>query len=194
MKIDQALIKNCLKGEEKAFYQLYKLSFSILMSVCLRYFRNQEEASPVLNQAFLRITQNLDKYTSETPWDRWIKRIMINTIINAHKSQQKHKEVFVPTNFDSSHQDFDHFSVNDIVSQIDVDHIKSFIHQLPDNQKEVFNLYVIDGYTHQEIAQMMEIPLGTSKWLLAEARKKLKGMITHSLNSVSYTHLRAHET
>ncbi|MFT4752979.1 MAG: RNA polymerase sigma factor (sigma-70 family) [Salibacteraceae bacterium] len=182
MKIDRTLIKKCLKGDEKAYYQLYTLCFSILMSVCVRYYRNKEEASPVLNQAFLRITQNLDKYHSEVPWDRWIKRIMINSIINEYKSHKKNKEVFVPTNFDSNNEQFDNYSVNDIVSQIDVDHIKSFIHQLPNNQKEVFNLYAIDGYTHQEISVLMDIPLGTSKWLLAEARKKLKGMISHSLN------------
>ena len=63
-----------------------------------------------------------------------------------------------------------------------MDHIKSFIHDLPETHKEVFNLYAIDGYTHKEIAEMLEIPLGTSKWLLAEARKRLKVMVTKSLN------------
>ena len=182
MKIDQSLLKKCIKGDEKAYYTLYKLCFSILMSVCVRYFRNKEESAPVLNKAFLRITQNLSKYDETAPFDRWIKRIMINTIINEYKSQKNNKSLFVPTDFDSTHTKFDNYSLNEIVQQIDVDHIKSFIHQLPVSQKEVFNLYVIDGYSHKEIANLMDIPLGTSKWLLAEARKKLKVMITDSLN------------
>ena len=182
MQIDQSLLNKCKNGEEKAYYRLYTLCFSSLMSVCVRYYRNKEEAAPVLNKAFLRITQNLDKYKIEVPFDRWIKRIMINTIINEYKSQQVNKSVFVPTDFDSSNATFDRYSLNEITQQIDVDHIKSFIHQLPVSQKEVFNLYVIDGYTHKEIAALMEIPSGTSKWLLAGARKKLKVMITHSLN------------
>ncbi len=148
----------------------------------MRYFRNKEEAAPVLNKAFLRITQNLEKYKTEVPFDRWIKRIMINTIINEYKSQQTNKSIFVPTDFDSSNATFDSYSLNEIMEQIDVDHIKSLIHQLPVSHKEVFNLYVIDGYTHKEIAELMDIPSGTSKWLLAEARKKLKVMVTNSLN------------
>ncbi len=182
MHLDRSLLKQCIKGDEKAYYTLYKLCFSPLMSVCVRYFRNKEEAAPVLNKAFLRITQNMSKYRTEVPFDRWIKKIMINTIINEYKSQQTNKQLFVPTDFNSEDQIFDTFSLNEITQQIDVDHIKSFIHKLPTSQKEVFNLYVLDGYNHKEIAELMDIPLGTSKWLLAEARKKLKVMITHSLN------------
>lgn len=183
MTISRELIANCREGREQAFFQLYKVCFSDLMSVCVRYFKTKEEAGPVLNQAFLRITQNLDKYDFETPWDRWIKRIMINTIINDYKSNKKKKELFVPTDFDSSNYAFDSFSLNDINNQIDADFIRSLIHTLPVNQKEVFNLYAIDGYNHKEISQLLEIPEGTSKWLLSEARKKLKVLVTKSLNN-----------
>ena len=182
MTIGKDLIKRCIKGEEKAYYELYKLCFSVLMSVCARYYRNKEESAPVLNKAFLRITQNLEKYKPEVPWDRWIKRIMINAIINEYKSNQKNKEVFIPSEMLPGSTEFDSYSYNEITEQIDLDHIKSLIHQLPVSQKEVFNLFAIDGYTHKEIAEMLEIPIGTSKWLLAEARKVLKVKITESLN------------
>ncbi|MGB0391340.1 MAG: RNA polymerase sigma factor [Salibacteraceae bacterium] len=183
MKIDKELISNCKRGQEQAFYKLYEICFSDLMSVCVRYFRNKNDAAPILNQAFLRITQNLDKYSFENPWDRWIKRIMINTIINDYQSQKKNKEIFIPTDFDSNHLEFDSFSLNEITHQMDVEHIQSMIHSLPENQKTVFNLYAIDGYNHREIGELLNIPVGTSKWLLAEARKKLKGLITQSLNT-----------
>jgi RNA polymerase sigma-70 factor (ECF subfamily) len=182
MAVDQKLIQQCIKGKEKAFYELYKLCFSDLMSVCVRYFRNKEESGPVLNKAFHRITQNLDKYKEEIPWDRWIKRIMINTIINEHTSQKRNKELFIPSEFQPGSEEFETYSVNEIKEQIDADHIKALIHELPQTQKEIFNLYVIDGYTHKEISHLLEIPIGTSKWHLAEARKKLKTLITNSLN------------
>ena len=101
MSVEKAIIEKCLKGDEQAFYKLYELCFSDLMSVCCRYFNNKEEAGPVLNQAFLRITQNLEKYKFDVPWDRWIRRIMINTIINEYKKNKKTNELFVPTDFDS---------------------------------------------------------------------------------------------
>ena len=182
MAVDQSLIRKCIKGEERALYQLYKVCFSDLMSVCIRYYNNQDDSAAVLNKAFLRITQNLEKYTFEAPWQAWIKRIMINTIINEFKSQQRNKEVFVPTDFSAYNANMEAWSNNEIVEQINLDHLKSFVFELPDAQKQVFNLYAIDGYSHKEIAAALEIPLGTSKWLLSEARKKLKVKITTSLN------------
>ena len=182
MKIGSDLLKRCEKGDEKAYYELYKLCFSPLMSVCARYYRNKEESAPTLNKAFLKITQNLEKYNSEVPWDRWIKRIMINTIINEYKSQKRNKETFVSSQLNPGSEEFDKYSSNEILAQIDADHIRSFIHQLPNTQKEIFNLYAIDGYPHKEIAVMLDIPIGTSKWHLAEARKFLKLQITKSLN------------
>ena len=182
MKIDSKLLKQCLKGDEKAYYQLYKLCFSTLMSVCTRYYRNKEESSPVLNKAFLKITQNLEKYNSDVPWDRWIKRIMINTVINEYNSQKKNKEIFITSDLSQGSEEFDKYSYNEILSQIDADHIRSFIHLLPPTQKQVFNLYAIDGYTHKEIAELLKVPVGTSKWHLSEARKSLKVAITKSLN------------
>ena len=107
---------------------------------------------------------------------------MINTIINEFKSQKRNKEVFVPTDFTAYNSNIEAWSNNEILEQINLDHLKSFVFELPDAQKQVFNLYAIDGYTHKEIAEALEIPLGTSKWLLSEARKKLKVKITTSLN------------
>lgn len=183
MQVDQSLINKCLKGNENAYFVLYNLCFSHLMTVCLRYYKCREEASPVLNKAFLKITQNLDKYSLEKPFVPWAKRIMINTIINEYKSNKSRKALFVPTDFNSENADFDTYSFNEVLSQIELNYIKSLIHELPDIQKQVFNLYVIDGYVHKEIAEMLDVPIGTSKWLLAEARKKLKARILKSMTT-----------
>lgn len=181
MGITAQLLQECKKGSEKAYYELYKLCFSDLMSVCVRYYKHQEDSNSALNKAFLRIVQNLDKYNTNAPWDRWIKRIMINTIINEYKSNKRREELLTTTDYNESYV-FDNMSYNDIVESINVDHIKSLIHQLPDTQKQVFNMYAIDGYTHKEISEMLQIPVGTSKWVLSEARKKLKQKVEASMN------------
>ena len=181
MGITAQLLQECLKGSEKGYYKLYELCFSDLMSVCVRYYKHQEDSNSALNKAFLRIVQNLEKYDKDAPWDRWIKRIMINTIINEYQSNKRREELFTTTDYSESYV-FDSMSYNDIVETINVDHIKSFIHQLPDNQKQVFNMYAIDGYNHKEISEMLQIPVGTSKWILSEARKKLKQKVEASMN------------
>ena len=180
MAINSKLLNRCKKGDEKAYYELYNLCFSDLMSICVRYYKHQEDSNSSLNKAFLRIVQNLDKYQEKVPWDRWIKKIMLNVIINEYKSNQKRKDTFTLTDYSDSFV-FDSMSYNDIIESINVEHIKSFIHELPDTHKQVFNLYAIDGYAHKEIADMLEIPLGTSKWLLSEARKQLKSKVEASM-------------
>lgn len=181
MKISPKLLERCKKGDEKGYYELYQLCFSDLMSICVRYYKHQEDSNSSLNKAFLRIVQNLDKYQEKVPWDRWVKKIMLNTIINEFKSNQKRNETFTLTDFQDSFV-FDSMSYNDILESINVEHIKSFIHELPTAHKQVFNLYAIDGYAHKEISEMLEIPIGTSKWLLSEARKQLKSKIEASMN------------
>jgi RNA polymerase sigma-70 factor (ECF subfamily) len=181
MQLNQSLINACKQGEQKAYYALYKVCFADLMTVCMRYYRNKEEAGPILNKAFLQITKNLDKYNEEKPFIPWIKRIMIHTIINEYHATKRAKSVFVATDFSASPIDFDGYSFNEVFEQIDVAHIRSLIHQLPDLQKQVFNLYAVDGYTHKEIAELLTVPVGTSKWLLSEARKKLKVWVMNSM-------------
>lgn len=180
MTIDVNLIQRCSKGNEKAYYELYELCFSPLMAVCVRYYKHQEDSNSALNKAFLRIVQNLDKYKPDVPWNNWIKRIMINTIINEYQSNKKREELFVPTDF-NSHSILDDMSYNDILDHINVSHIKTLIHELPVPQNQVFNLYVIDGYTHKEIGQILGIPVGTSKWILSQARNALKQKVESSM-------------
>ena len=181
MNIDDTLLQECAKGSERAYYKLYSISFSCLMSVCVRYFKNQEDANAALNKAFLRIVQNVSQYKKEVPWEHWIRKIMVNTIINEFRSNKKRKEMFSTHDYSDS-AIFDSMGYNDIVENIDVEHIKSLIHQLPEIQNQVFNLYAIDGYSHKEISDVLDIPVGTSKWILSQARTQLKTLVVASMN------------
>ena len=106
---------------------------------------------------------------------------MVNTIINEFRSNQKRKEMFSTQDYSDSVV-FDSMGYNDILENINVDHIKSLIHQLPEIQNQVFNLYAIDGYSHKEISNLLDIPEGTSKWVLSQARKQLKAMVVSTMN------------
>jgi RNA polymerase sigma factor (sigma-70 family) len=175
------LIRGCLKKDERSYYELYKECYGVLMSVCMRYFRNKEEAMPVLSETFYTITRNLDKYKEEVPWNNWIRRIAINTIINDYRRNKKTKEYLVPSDFSEGGTPSNNYAINEIEDKINADQIRNFVRMLPDDQLQVFSLYALDGYKHREISKMMKIPVGTSKWLLSQARHKLKEMISKYL-------------
>ena len=92
MEIDQKLISSCINNERKAQFELYKKCYGLLMGVCLRYQKNREDAEEVLNQGFLKILLNLDKYNTKIPFEAWIRRVMINTVIDEYRKDKKSNE------------------------------------------------------------------------------------------------------
>ncbi len=172
MHIEQELIELCIQHNRKAEYDLYKKVYSYLMSICLRYNRDKDTASESLNMGYLKILTHLKNYKPEIPFKLWIRRIMINTLIDEYRKRKKEKErlTYVDNYFDTS----DYSEANEALEKFDTEKLTNLINELPNATKEVFNLYVIDGYTHKEIAEMLHISEGTSKWHLSEARQKLK--------------------
>ena len=175
MDIQQKLINDCIGRDRKAEYELYRVTFGYLMSICIRYTRNEDRAKEVLNMGFLRILTNLDKYRPEVPFKAWIRRVMINTLINEYKKEKNHHANlrYVEEYYETDGQ----AEMNDAMKKIDADQIYKFIAELPAASQQVFNLYYVDGYKHREIAEMLEISEGTSKWHLNSAREKLKELL-----------------
>lgn len=171
-----------MNGDRRGQFQLYKSCFNLLMGVCIRYKKNEEEAASVLNVGFLKILNNLDKYKTEVPFEAWIRRIMINTLIDDFRKNRKVKELIEHTDFtiESSYELID-FNIADQL--FDVEQLESFIKQLPTVSRKVFNLYVIDGYSHKEIGEMLGMTEGTSKWHLSSGRKKIQEMMQKAINS-----------
>jgi len=173
--ISQDLIRRCIKKDRKAQSELYKACYGFLMPVCMRYASCEDDAMSYLNLGFYKILNNLKKYKSHTPFVAWAKRVVINTTIDEmrrNKRYKTHEEVkgeHVP-------------EVNGRVSIYNEEAISSedvylLIQQLPPMTASVFNLYALDGYKHKEIAKMLKIKEGTSKWHYAEAKKRLKVLI-----------------
>jgi len=177
--IDQEQIDACLRGDEKALYDLYHLTYGSLHAVCKRYLNDQDEISLLLNSGFLKIVKGLSSYQDKVPFEAWIKRIMINTVIDHHRKHKKYKETIqYPETMVESKQSMD---FNEAEKLFDAEQLMSLIHQLPPMTGKVFNLYAIDGYSHKEIGDLLKITAGTSKWHLSTARKKLQEMIQREM-------------
>lgn len=151
------------------------ICYSYLMSICLRYTRNPDRAAEVLNMGFLRILNNLEKYRAEVPFKAWIRRIMINTLINEYKKEKRHNETVLYV--EDLYENDKYSELNEAIPKLNADQIYELIAMLPAASQKVFNLYFVDGYKHKEIAEMLDISEGTSKWHLNAAREMLKKMI-----------------
>lgn len=173
MPINKDLLEACIRKDRRAQHTLYKECFSFLMRVGYRYTQNKEDAMVLLNTAFLKILTQLDKFNEDQNFEYWAKKIMINTAIDNYRKSKKQAKVF------SSLDEFDEQNENYFIDadradkKYDLEEILKLIQTLPHATRNVFNLFVVDGYSHKEIAEMLSISEGTSKWHLSEARKTL---------------------
>ena len=168
MSLEQ-LISNCKKNDTKAQSQLYKLFSSKLFSICLKYSRNYAEAEDNLQDSFMTIFKKIEQYNNRGSFEGWIKRITINTALQRYRE----KSVFKIVN----EENIKDVSVEIEDDDISIDFLLKIIQELPDRYRLVFNLYVLDGYSHKDVAKMLSITTGTSKSNLARARSILKEKI-----------------
>ena len=185
MNIDLELITSCLNKERKAQYELYKQSYSFLMAICRRYANSNYEADDLLNLGFMKILTNLDKYQPKIPFAVWMRRVLINTIIDDHRKNITHNEKisYVENHFDSGVS----FELNDAIENLNLEEIKKCIELLPNVSKKVFNLFVVDGFSHKEIADMLKISEGTSKWHVNFSRQKLQELLNKISENVEFS-------
>ena len=183
MKVDKELLEACKQEKRRAQFELYRLCYSTLMSVCIRYERNREDAEFMLNKVFYKILSNLHRYDEKAPFEAWIRRIAINTQIDEYRKNSRSKIDYheEPMNV----APLNVMDYNEADKKFDAEELLMMIRQLPPVSQKVFNLYVIDGYNHKEIGDQLDISEGTSKWHLSNARKKLKAMMRKLMNNVA---------
>lgn len=172
--LDAQLLQSCIEKDRKAQYQLYKRYYGLLMGVCIRYKKNEEEAKAALNLGFLKIFNNLQKYPTHIPFEAWARRIMINTLIDEFRKERKLKATIEYSNFERVELYDNYVDLNEADLQFDAEEIDNLIKQLPPTSQKAFNLFAIDGYSHKEIAQLLNISVNASKWHVSNARKILK--------------------
>ena len=176
----RTLIEKCKNNDRKAQFELYDREYKALMRIAYRYHPNEEDAAEVVNIAFFKILTNLDKFNPEYSFSGWSKRILTNVIIDEFRKNKKFDDQISAE--DSAMEVFiDNNSVEQALEEEEVDLILS---QIPDNERLVFNLYEMEGYSHKEIAELFNISVGTSKWHVSNARSELKKLIEKKLNPV----------
>jgi len=169
LSLDQ-LIQKCKKNDTEAQSNIYKLFSGKLFAICLKYSRNHVEAEDNLQDAFVTIFEKMWQYKHKGSFEGWLKRIVINTALQRYRS----KGVFNIVNENSIEDASVEIEDNDAV---EIDFLLLSIQELPDRYRLVFNLYALDGYSHKEIAKMLDITTGTTKSNLARARMILKNKI-----------------
>ncbi len=186
MNVSIELLDACKKDNRKAHYQLYNACYGFLMSICIRYATDKDDANAMLNDGFLKIVVNLDKYKSNIPFGLWVRRIMINTIIDLHRKKKKTKGLIQYRDMNDNTLETESV-INNAIQKFNLQQLQMFIANLPNATAKVFNLFAIDGYSHHEIAVMLQISEGTSKWHLSAARQKLQEMILKHAQQFSKT-------
>lgn len=165
---EQEIIEGCKQGKHKHQTALYQLFSAKMFSVCLRYAGDYHRAEDVLQDGFIRVLSNIDKYRGEGSFEGWIRRIFINTAI---ENQRKNTLTYEITDPDGAEL---HVYDETTIDHIAADDLLRFVQNLSPGYRSVFNLYAIEGYTHKEIAEMLNITEGTSKSQLARARGLLQ--------------------
>ncbi|MFN3967341.1 RNA polymerase sigma factor [Flavobacterium sp.] len=168
------LINDCKNNNRKAQEQLYRIYSPKLFAVCLKYSRNYTEAQDNLQDGFLLIFNKIEQFSFKGSFDGWLKRVMINNVLQQYRNQ-----TFLSLVNEDVAEDYEVEIEDDHIS---MDYLLKIIQELPDRYRLVFNLYVIDGFSHAEIAEMLIINVGTSKSNLARARMILKEKIEQHKN------------
>lgn len=172
MGIEQ-LINDCRKNDIKAQEQLYRLYAPKLFAVCLKYSRNYTEAQDNLQDGFLLIFEKIHQFAFKGSFEGWMKRVVINHILQLYR-----KETFLSLVNEEITEAVEVTIEED--ESVSAEYLTKIIQELPERYRLVFNLYVIDGYAHQEIAEMLNINIGTSKSNLSRARQILKEKIENT--------------
>lgn len=177
---ERDLIRACIRQERWAQQLLYEEYYSRMMGLCLRYANDQEDALDILHEGFIKVFKHIGKYQPGTSLTSWIRRIMVNTAIDYYRRSIRRRTEDIEQAYDLSTQDAD------AISQCTEKEILGAIQMLSPAYRTVFNMYVIEGYSHKEISALLGISESTSRSNLVKARLKLKAILTSRLYGYDY--------
>ncbi|HTN16149.1 MAG TPA: sigma-70 family RNA polymerase sigma factor [Chitinophagaceae bacterium] len=168
----QLIIASCARNERSGQEKLYKMFQSRMMSVAIRYANDRSSAEDIVNMGFLKCFQKIEKYNFQGSFEGWLRKIVLRTALDMLRMNEKYndKVVFVEK---------EEFIERDHGDRMYYDQLLKLIETLPKTTKIVFNLSVMEGLQHKEIAELLGMSEGTSKWHLSEGRRILKEKIEH---------------
>jgi RNA polymerase sigma factor (sigma-70 family) len=167
------LVKGCVKGDNLAQKYLYQKFYSKMLNVCMRYSNDRDEAAEMLNMGFLKVFNSIGKFSNKGSLEGWIRRIVVNTSIDHIRKYQTYNKTMV-------HDSYTEGAVeNEAMDHMLGEEILEVIQKIPPCSRNVFCLYLIEGYTHKEISEKLGISIGTSKWHLSEGKKRFRDLAAH---------------
>ena len=171
----ESIIRQCRKGEHRAQMQLYNTFYKRVYNSCYRILRDSQEAEDAMQESFLKALTRLDDYDEATPFEAWLVRIAINTSIDKLRKKEVdmialNENIGYNTVDDNDSDDWEY-----IIGK--VEQVKKAIEKLPETSRLVINLYLIEGYDHEEIAEILKIPTGTVRVQYMRAKQKLVELI-----------------
>ena len=167
---EQELIKACRNGERKAQNLLFHKYAPLMLSICMRYMKNKEVAEDILVHGFYKVLTKLDSYKEQGSFEGWIKRIIVNECL---MELRKKKSSFLTVAIEEMH----HHPLIEWENTLEYEELLALLDELPNGYRTVFNMYVIEGFKHKEIAEKLDISINTSKSQLILARRKLQQLI-----------------
>ena len=162
------IIQGCLRKKEKSQEMLYKRFFGYALRVALIYNRNRENALEAVNDSFVKVFNQIDRYDNTMPFKSWLSKIVVNTSIDRFRKSKKEIQ------FDDKEVFFIPDESSNILTQLSADDILGLLNRLPEIHRMVFSLYEIEGYTHEEIASLLSIRENSSRVYLTRAKKRLR--------------------
>ena len=166
------IVDRCVQGDQKAFYEIYQLYSKAMFNICFRILGTQEVAEDVLQEAFVNAFQNIKSYQGKASFGAWLKKIVVNKAISYLRKQQLDM-----VELNERMEVHDDGAVDDIDLIMKVETIREAIQKLPNGFRVVFSLYLLEGYDHKEIAEILEISESTSKSQYNRAKKKLRDIL-----------------
>lgn len=168
---EQEYLEACMRDERWAQELLYKDYYSSMMALCLRYASSKEDALDILHEGFIKVFRHIRKYQMGTSLSAWIKRIMVNTAIDFYRKQVRRRTEDLDTAYNLSENS------PGVINDLAVKDILICMQQLTPTYRSIFNLYVLEGYSHKEIADQLNISESTSRSNLVKARTKLRALL-----------------
>lgn len=166
---DSDLVKRCAGGDIRSQEFLYRRYFSFAMSICIRYTRDEGEAMEVVNDSYMKVLDRLQEYDNSRPFKSWYGKILVNTAIDNYRKNLRNNEY---VSIDALNETGE--SEPEIETELSVNDILTLYSQLPATYRMTFNLFEIEGYSHEEIGQMLGVTASTSRANLARAKKMLR--------------------
>lgn len=179
------LIKGCIAGERRMQEELYRRFAPKMYAVCLRYANNADDAQDLLQEGFIKVYRNLHRFRAEGSFEGWIRRVFVNTSIE-HFRKKSTKLSMVTDKEENTIEDADITALHKLAEK----DIINIIQELSPGYRTVFNLYVVEGYSHKEIGDLLGISEGTSKSQLARAKGVLQKKISQYLSDTQKSYSR----